>query len=68
MQKQSGNHSSKYALNPGQFEKDIESKQVEREVFKDLVKYLVITDPSKIDLRYKDLIEIALEIKQEFNL
>lgn len=68
MRKQSGNHSSKYALNPGQLEKDLQQKQDERNHFKDLVKHLVLLDPSKMDLRYKDLVEVAIEIKQEYRL
>lgn len=68
MKKQSGNHSSKYALNPEQLEKDLQQKQEERNYFKDLVRHLVLLDPSKMDLRYKDLIEVAMEIKQEFRL
>lgn len=68
MKKQSGNHSSKYALNPEQLEKDIQQKENERNHFKDLVRHLILMDPSKMDLRYKDLIEVAIELKQQFNL
>lgn len=68
MKKQSGNHSSKYALNPEQLEKDLEAKEAERKTFKDLVRYLVLLDPGKMDLRFKDLIDVAMEIKQEFRL
>lgn len=68
MRKQSGNHSSKYALNQEQLEKDLQQKQEERNHFKDLVRHLVLLDPSKMDLRYKDLVEVAMEIKQEFRL
>ena len=68
MKKQSGNHSSKYALNPEQLEKDIQQKQDERNHFKDLVRHLVLLDPSKMDLRYKDLLDVARELKQEFKL
>lgn len=68
MKKQSGNHSSRYALNPEQLEKDIQQKQDERNHFKNLVRHLVLLDPSKMDLRYKDLVEVAMELKQEFKL
>lgn len=68
MRKQSGNHSSKYALNPEQLDKDLQEKADERNAFKELVRHLVLTDPSKMDLRFRDLLDVAKEIKQEFNL
>ena len=68
MKKQSGNHSSKYALNPEQLEKDLEAKENERNTFKDLVRHLVLLDPSKMDLRYRDLISLMMELKQEYGL
>lgn len=68
MRKQSGNHSSKYAVNPEQLEKDLQEKEDDRNAFKDLVRHLVLLDPGKMDLRFKDLMDVAREIKQEFNL
>lgn len=68
MKKQSGNHSSKYALNPEQLEKDLQEKENERNGFKDLVRHLVLLDPSKMDLRFRDLMSLLYELKQEFNL
>ena len=68
MRKQSGNHSSKYALNPEQLEKDLQAKEKERNSFKDLVRYLVLLDPSKMDLRFRDLISLLCELKQEYKL
>lgn len=68
MKKQSGNHSSKYALNPEQLDKDLQEKADERNAFKELVRHLVLTDPSKMDLRFRDLLDVAKDIKQEFNL
>ena len=68
MRKQSGNHSSKYALNPEQLEKDLQEKENERNTFKDLVRHLVLLDPSKMDLRYRDLISLLCELKQEYKL
>ena len=68
MRKQSGNPSSKYALNPELLEKDLQAKEDERNTFKDLVRHLVLLDPSKMDLRFRDLIDVAKDIKQEFNL
>lgn len=68
MRKQSGNHSSKYALNPEQLENDLQAKEDDRNTFKDLVRHLVLLEPSKMDLRFRDLLEVAKELKQEFNL
>lgn len=68
MRKQSGNHSSKYALNPEQLDKDLQEKEDDRNAFKDLVRHLVLMDPSKMDLRFKDLLDVARELKHEFNL
>lgn len=68
MRRQSGNHSSKYALNPEQLEKDLHEKEDDRNAFKDLIRHLVLLDPSKMDLRFRDLMDVAREIKQEFNL
>ncbi len=68
MRKQSGNHSSKYALNPEQLEKDLQEKEDDRNAFKDLVRHLVLLDSSKMDLRFKDLMDVARDLKKEFNL
>lgn len=68
MRMQSGNHSSKYALSPAQLEHDLQEKENDRNAFKDLVKHLVVLDPAKMDLRYKDLIDVLRELKHEFNL
>ena len=68
MRRQSGNHSSKYAINPEQLEKDMQEKTDERNAFKDLVRHLVLNDPSKMDLRFRDLLEVAKELKKEFDL
>ena len=68
MKKQSGNHSSKYALNPEQLEKDLQEKENERNAFKDLVRHLVLLDPSKMDLRFRDLISLMTELKNEYKL
>ena len=68
MKKQSSNHSSKYALNPEQLEKDLQEKENGRNTFKDLVRHLVLLDPSKMDLRCRDLISLLYELKQEYNL
>ena len=68
MRKQSGNHSSKYALNHEQLEQDLQQKENERNAFKDLVRHLVLLDPSKMDLRFRDLMDLARELKKEYGL
>lgn len=68
MSKRIGNPDSKYTYRLDQLEKDLKAKAIEHRTFKELVRHLVIMDPSKMDLRYKDLIDVAMELKQEFNL
>ena len=68
MSRRIGNPDSKYTYCPEQLEKDLQAKENERNTFKDLVRHLVLLDPSKMDLRFRDLLDIAKEIKQEFNL
>lgn len=54
--------------NANTLDKDVQAKEIEHRTFKELVKHLVIQDPSKMDLRFKDLLDVARELKQEFNL
>lgn len=63
-----GSADSKYMSKPNALEEDINAKIREREAFKSLVRHMVIREPAKIDLRYKDLIDVARELKQEFKL
>lgn len=63
-----GSADSKYMSKANALEEDINAKIREREAFKSLVRHMVIREPAKIDLRYKDLIDVARELKQEFKL
>lgn len=63
-----GNPDSKYTYCQEQFEKDIAAKEQEHRNFIDTVKQMVIDEPWKMDLRYKDLIEALRELKAEFSL
>lgn len=63
-----GSADSKYMSKPNALEEDINAKRSEREAFKSLVRHLVIREPAKMDLRYRDLIDVAVELKQEFKL
>lgn len=68
MSKRIGNPDSKYAYSPEKLDRDIADKQHEHKVFKDMIRHLVLMDPSKIELRYQDVVEAMIEIKKEFNL
>lgn len=63
-----GNPDSKYAYQPNKLDEDIKVKQHEHKVFKDLVKHLIIMEPAKMDLRYKDVIDVLKEVKEEYGM
>lgn len=63
-----GSPDSKYMSRPNALEEDVNAKIREHEAFKSLVRHMVIREPAKIELRYRDLIDVALELKQEFKL
>lgn len=63
-----GNPDSKYAYQPNKLDEDIKAKQHEHKVFKDLVKHLIIMEPAKMDLRYKDVIDVLKEVKEEYGM
>ena len=63
-----GSADSKYMSNTNKLEQDLAEKEIEHRTFKDLVRHLVLLDPSKMDLRFKDLLDVARELKQEFDL
>lgn len=68
MSRRIGNPDSKYTYCPGKLDKDIADKADEHQVFKCTVKQLILMDPSKMDLRYKDTIDALRELKEEYNL
>ena len=64
-----GNPDSKYTyVNDNQLDIDITAKNCEHRQFIDDIKAVVISDTSKIDLRYYDLIVALTELKNEYNL
>lgn len=63
-----GSPDSKYMSNPNGLDEDVNAKQIEYEKFRMQVRRLVTKEPGKVDVRYKELITVALELKQEFNL
>lgn len=63
-----GNPDSKYSYNPEQFEIDVRDKMRQHKNFKQIIKDLILYDPSSMDLRYYDTIEALKELKQEYNL
>ena len=63
-----GSPDSKYMGRANALDEDVKAKLREREEFKKQLRHLVLLDPSKMDLRYKDLLEVAIELKQEFKL
>lgn len=63
-----GNPDSRYTYCPEQLQKDVEEKNNEHRSFIDTVKSMVISEPAKMDLRYKDLIEALRELKTEYSL
>lgn len=68
MRKQSGGVDSKYFYNPEQLEVDMRQKQEQRDRFKKILRDLILSNPAEMDLRYKDCIDVLIEIKEEFNL
>lgn len=63
-----GNPDSKYAYNPEKLNQDVKEKEHEHKVFKDLIKHLIIMEPAKMDLRYKDVIEVLKEVKEQYGM
>ena len=63
-----GNPDSKYTYNPEQLEIDVEAKIMEHEECRQRVKDIVLANPSKIELRYRDVIDALRELKEEYRL
>lgn len=66
--KRIGNPDSKYTYCPERLEQDIMLKNEEHEAFKRAIKQLILNDPSKLELRYKDAIEALIELKKDYCL
>ena len=63
-----GEVSSKYGYQPELFERDIAKHKFDAELFKAKVRNLLLEEPSKIDIRYSQMIEVLREVKEEFRL
>lgn len=63
-----GDPSSKYGYNLGQLDKDIKQHKFESDLFKSKVRNLILEDPSKMDIRYHQVVEVLRDIKSEFGL
>lgn len=68
MKRQSGNHSSKYALNPEQLGIDIQNKILDHKACRQAIKDIILANPSKMKLRYYDAIDALKELKEEYGL
>jgi hypothetical protein len=63
-----GSMDSKYFGNMEQFEKDIQDRIDKAEQFKKTLKELILKDPSMIETRVRNAIDVLLEIKKEYNI
>lgn len=63
-----GSHDSKYMSRPSGLDEDICNKKLEHESCRQAIRYIVLSDPSKMELRYHDAIEALIEIKEEYGL
>ncbi len=63
-----GSHDSKYMSRPNGLDEDAQNKKLEHEACKQAIRDIILSDPSKMDLRYNDAIEALIEIKEECRL
>lgn len=63
-----GNPDSKYTYKPEQLEIDVGTKILEHEECKQKIKEIVLANPSKMELRYHDVIDALRELKEEYGL
>lgn len=68
MAKRIGEVSSKYGYHPERFERDIDQHKFDTELFKQKVRNLLLEEPSKLDTRYHQVIEVLKDVKVEFGL
>ena len=59
---------SKYFGNADKFEEDVRTKIENTNKFKKKVREIIIENPSLIEQRYFDVIEVLKEIKKEFEI
>jgi hypothetical protein len=63
-----GSMDSKYFGNTDQFEKDIQDRIEKTEQFKETLKELILKEPSLIETRVRNTIDVLLEIKKDYNV
>lgn len=68
LSKRIGNPDSKYTYNPERLDIDIHNKKLEHDACKQAIRDIILSDPSKMELRYHDAIEALIEIKEEYGL
>lgn len=59
---------SKYFRNINKFEEDINAKLEATRIFKDNIKRLIIENPSLIEQRYFNTVEVIKELKEELEI
>jgi hypothetical protein len=64
----SGGVDSKYYYNPHQLDEDLTRHKQDAELFKSMLRQFILLEPSKLDLRYHDAIDVLREIKKGFGL
>lgn len=66
--KRCGAADSKYFCNLDQFEKDIEDKKKEHEETKEKIANIILENPAKMNLRYRDAMDVLLYLKNKYDL
>lgn len=61
-----GSVDSKYFNNTNQFEKDIQDKLDKSKEFKDSIRSLILDNPSILEQRYYEVLEVMLDIRKEY--
>lgn len=61
-----GSPDSKYMSDPNQFDKDIQTKLNEKKEFKSKLRNLILENPSKLEDRYYQAIQVLKQIKEEY--
>lgn len=59
---------SKYFSNPDGLDRDVEQKKREHEECKQKVRDIILSDPAKMDLRVRDVLDTVLEIKNRYGI
>lgn len=63
-----GSADSKYTGRPNGLDENVAAKELEHNTCKQKIKDIVLSNPSKMGLRYWDVIEALKELKEEYRL